>query len=67
MRTKVASLRSAADSLSRQGYDELAALISAIATAHDQVRRTEPISLEEALRWSPVVAAAVRFTEGLDR
>ena len=60
-----AALQEAATSLRHQGYNDLADLISAIARASSAYRHQPVASIDEALRWTPVVSAALRFTEGL--
>ena len=42
-------------------------LDSLIATAYDNTCNEDVPSLDEALRWSPVVVKALRLTEHLDR
>ena len=57
------SLRAAARVARLDGDEELADLLEAIASAHAYYQRLDLVPLDEALRWSPVIVAALKIAK----
>lgn len=60
-------LQSAADALNREGDRDLARLLGAIATAQDSYQSLDLPQLDEAMRWTPVVAIATKLARKVPR